>query len=61
VPKLKGKALKAAKRALAKAHCRVGKVRTKAAKGNKGVVLSQSPRAGARKPAGTKVNLVVRR
>jgi hypothetical protein len=57
-----GKALAAAKRAIGKAHCGVGKVRraysTRLAAGR---VLSQSPRHGRRLVYGAKVSLVVSR
>lgn len=59
VPKLKGKTLKAAKSALAKAHCKAGKVSKKFSKVKKGRVISQKPGAGKHEPAGTKVSLVV--
>lgn len=60
VPKLAGKKLSAARRALAKAHCKVGRVtRKKGKKANRGRVLSTSPKAGTVKPAGAKVGLVV--
>jgi beta-lactam-binding protein with PASTA domain len=60
VPKLKGKTLRAAKRALKKAHCSPGKV-TKAfsAKVRKGRVLSQKRRPGKKLAAGSKVKLAV--
>jgi beta-lactam-binding protein with PASTA domain len=61
VPKVTGRRLAAAKRAIKQAGCAVGKVSAKKAKGKKGVVLAQSPKAGATKPARTKVKLVVRR
>jgi hypothetical protein len=55
VPKLKGKKLKAARRALKRAHCRLGKVRPKGQK--KGRVKRQSRRPGKVLLAGTKVNV----
>jgi hypothetical protein len=63
VPKLKGKTLAQAKIALANANCRVGTVtrrkhaKTKAAKAQRGKVLSELPPTGARAPANTKVRL----
>jgi hypothetical protein len=63
VPKLKGKTLAQAKTALANANCRLGTVtrrkhaRTKAAKAQRGKVLSELPPAGARAPANSKVRL----
>jgi hypothetical protein len=63
VSKLKGLSLEKAKSAIAKAHCKVGKVgKPKAKKGKKLgplVVKSSSPAAGAVKPEGTKVNLTL--
>jgi FG-GAP-like repeat/PASTA domain/FG-GAP repeat len=54
------KSLAAAKQALARGHCRVGKVRrAHSAWVKKGRVISQKPRAGAVVPAGTKVDLVM--
>ena len=61
VPKLGGKNAAAAQAALAKAHCRVGRVTTKRSELKKGVVLSQSPKAGKRVKAGTRINFVVSR
>ncbi|MBV9311962.1 MAG: PASTA domain-containing protein, partial [Solirubrobacterales bacterium] len=55
VPKLKGKKLKKAKKALKKAHCRVGKVRGKHRKHGK--VKRQKPKPGTILPAGSKVNI----
>jgi hypothetical protein len=61
VPKLKGKTLKSARRALKRAHCRLGKVRKRAAKGKAGRVLKQTPKAHTTLPNGSKVNLVISR
>jgi hypothetical protein len=61
VPRLAGKKLAVARRAVRRAHCSVGRVRYARSRRARGRVVSQSPRAGARKPAGTKVNLVVSR
>jgi beta-lactam-binding protein with PASTA domain len=60
VPKVKGKRLAAAKRAIKRADCSVGKV-TKAfsAKVKRGRVISQRPTAGSQHPAGAKVRLKV--
>jgi uncharacterized delta-60 repeat protein len=60
VPKVKGKTLRAAKRALSRAHCSAGKV-TKAfsAKVKKGRVISQRPRPGTNLAAGSKVKLKI--
>jgi uncharacterized delta-60 repeat protein len=58
VPKLKGKTLRAAKRALKKAHCSPGKVtRAFSAKVRKGRVISQKPKPGKKLAAGSKVKL----
>jgi serine/threonine-protein kinase len=60
VPKLKGKALKKAKRALNAAHCRPGKVTRKHSSSvRKGHVISTSPGKGKVLPAGSKVKLTV--
>ena len=54
--------LAAAKRKLARAHCRVGKIRhTYGVSTTRGLVFSQSPAAGTVLPRGGKVNLVVSR
>jgi hypothetical protein len=60
VPKVKGKTLTAAKTAIKKAHCSVGKVTKKAsAKVKKNHVISQKPSPGKRLAKGSKVSLVV--
>lgn len=66
VPKLKHKKLKQAKRALKKAHCRLGKVKhlkAKKAKTKKRkkttVVVKQKTKAGKRLPKNARVGLVV--
>ena len=62
VPKLKGKTLKAAKKALKKAHCGVGKVTRKRSKAvRKGRVISSKPKAGKKLARGAKVALTVAR
>jgi len=62
VPKLVGKTLAAAKAALKKANCTVGKVtRARSRKVKAGRVISSKPKAGVSKPAGTAVTLVVSR
>jgi hypothetical protein len=62
VPKLRGKTLHAARVALGRAHCRVGKIhRVRSHRVRKGRVLSSAPRAGSHRGAGTKVGLVVSR
>lgn len=55
VPNLSGKKRKAARRALKKAHCRLGKVSPKGQK--TGRVKHQSRKQGMVLPAGTKVNI----
>jgi hypothetical protein len=64
VPKLRGKTLKRAKRALKRAHCKLGKVRRpKARKGRKRprlVVRSSKPGAGTKLGAGAKVGVKLR-
>jgi PKD repeat protein len=63
VPTLKGRTLKAARAAIKRALCAVGKVRSPRVKrGHKRprlVVRSQSPKAGKTVPRGTKVNLTL--
>jgi beta-lactam-binding protein with PASTA domain len=61
VPKVVGKKLLVAKRAITRARCRVGRVRKARSRRASGRVLSQSPRAGVKRPRGTRVNLVVSR
>jgi PASTA domain-containing protein len=62
VPRVTGKPLRAARGALAKANCRVGKL-TRAYSGRvkKGRVISQRPRPGTRLPSRGKVRLVLSR
>jgi hypothetical protein len=60
VPKLKGKTLKAAKKALKKAHCRAGKTsRKRSKKIRKGRVISSKPKAGKKLPNNAKVKLTL--
>ena len=62
MPKVVGKSLAKAKAAIAKSHCRTGKVgRAYSKKTKKGLVLSQTPKAGKQLANGGKVNLVVSR
>ena len=62
VPKLRGKKLSAAKRALTSSACAVGKVkREHSRKVRKGRVVSSRPAAGTTHPRGTKVALVISR
>ena len=60
VPRVVGLRLGTARKRIRRAHCRVGRVR-RAYSRRVGRVLAQSPRAGARRPAGTRVNLLVGR
>jgi hypothetical protein len=60
VPKLKGKRLKAAKRAARQASCRPGRIVHRAsAKAQSGRVIAQKPAAGTPLQAGAKVKIVV--
>jgi beta-lactam-binding protein with PASTA domain len=63
---VEGKTLPVAKRTLARANCRVGKIRrgygmTRGRWIQKGRVISQGPTFGAVLPGGSKVDLVVSR
>jgi subtilisin family serine protease len=57
VPRLSGKTVASARRALSKAGCRLGRVSGTRA----GRIVRQKPRPGVRKPAGTRVSVVVSR
>jgi PASTA domain/Divergent InlB B-repeat domain len=59
VPNVVGKSLRAAKRAIRKALCSVGKVRKAASSRRKGLVVSQSPKRDRRLKQHAKVSLVV--
>lgn len=60
VPKLRGRGVKGAKKALRKANCKPGKVvRRYSGKVKKGKVIRPRPRSGKVLPAGSKVKLVV--
>ena len=62
VPNVIGKLLPKAKARIAKAHCRVGAVRTeRSTLKKKGRVLAQQPKAGKRLKNGARVNLTVGR
>ena len=61
VPALKGKTLAAARRALRRAHCELGKVTKVRAERGRGRVLRQAKRAGRRLPARTRIAVVVGR
>jgi PASTA domain len=60
VPNVKGDTLAAAKAKIRRANCSVGKItRKKSARRHRGRVLSESPRSGSSKTAGTKIALTV--
>jgi hypothetical protein len=60
VPKLKGKKLKAAKKSLKKAECKVGKVaKEDGVTAKTGKVVGQSPKPGKKLKARTKVNVTL--
>jgi len=62
VPHIRGRRLVPARRALERAHCAVGRVRTARAKHvRRGRVVWQSHRAGGSLPKGTKVGLLISR
>ncbi|HEY6584992.1 MAG TPA: PQQ-dependent sugar dehydrogenase [Gaiellaceae bacterium] len=62
VPKLVGLKLRTAKVRLRRAHCRAGRLRAKRSTAKRrGRVIAQSPRAGARRPAGSRVRMTVGR
>jgi hypothetical protein len=61
VPKVVGKKLVTARRLIVRARCRVGRVRRARSARVRGRVLSQRPRAGAKRARGARVNLVVSR
>jgi thermitase len=62
VPKLAGKSLRRAKRALRRAHCRLGKVKQPRRGVARGLVVTRSkPKAGAIRANGTKVKLTLGR
>ena len=58
---VKRKTLPAAKRTIARATCRVGKIRRAYSWVKRGRVISQKPKFGTVLPRGGKVNLVVSR
>jgi uncharacterized delta-60 repeat protein len=62
VPRVKGKKLTQARLRIRHAHCSVGHVKRQFSPTvEKGRVISQQPEPGAKRPAGSKVNLVVSR
>jgi hypothetical protein len=61
VPRLKGRTLAAAKRALAHAGCRLGKVSKRRSRHRRGTVLDQSKAAGRKVSRGTRVAVTLAR
>ncbi len=61
VPKLKGLTLKKAKAKLKRAHCSLGKATKKRSRVRKGRVIAQTPKPGAVRKNGARVNVVVSR
>jgi hypothetical protein len=60
VPVLRGKTLRAARGALAHRHCALGSKRwARSGKVRRGRVLSQTPRPGAHRPRGARVNVIL--
>jgi hypothetical protein len=61
VPRLKGKKLKVAKRAIRQAHCRVGRVVKRHSKAKRRRVIGQRPRPRTEREAGAPVKILVSR
>jgi outer membrane protein assembly factor BamB len=61
VPRVVGRPLPAAKKAIRRAKCSVGRVRHARSARRRGRVIKQSPRPGARRVRGARVNLTVSR
>ena len=61
VPNVKGKTLAAARSAILKGHCKVGKITRAVSRVKKGRVISQAPKARRALPAGTRVSLKISR
>ncbi|MEK6274910.1 MAG: PKD domain-containing protein [Actinomycetota bacterium] len=61
VPRVVGRKLPVARTLIRRAHCVTGRIRRARSRRARGRVLAQSPRAGRRVRAGTRVNLVVSR
>jgi PASTA domain-containing protein len=59
VPRLVGKSLKAARKSLAKARCRLGSVRRTRSKRRVGMIVAQRPKPGTRLRVGGRVNVRV--
>jgi beta-lactam-binding protein with PASTA domain len=62
VPSLKGLTKAQARKLLAATHCKLGKVtKKKSAKGKKGTVIKQSPKAGSKLAPGAKVAVTLKK
>jgi beta-lactam-binding protein with PASTA domain len=61
VPNVRGKTLRQARHAIARASCRVGRVRYAWSPKRRGTVVTESPAPGTHTLAGARVNLVVSR
>jgi len=59
VPNVVGKSLRAAKKAITRAHCAVGKISHKSSAKPAGLVVSETPKSGMNGDYGTKVAVVV--
>jgi beta-lactam-binding protein with PASTA domain len=59
VPKLRGKELKAARKRIKAADCKLGKVTRKGTVGRGAKVVKQTPKAGTVRAAGSKVDVVL--
>jgi alpha-tubulin suppressor-like RCC1 family protein len=59
VPKLKGEKLKAAKKRIKAADCKLGKVSKEGTAGRRAEVVKQKPKVGTTRPAGSKINVVL--
>lgn len=61
VPRLRAKTVAKARTLLRRAHCALGRVSYARSRLRRGLIISQRPRAGASRPRGTKVKVVVSR
>ena len=61
VPKVTGMTLSAARSAITRAGCRVGRVTRRSSSAAANRVVGQAPRAGTQRPRGTRVNVTVSR
>jgi hypothetical protein len=62
VPNVRGKTLPSARRAIARTHCRIGKIRRAYSKiVKKARVISEKPKPGTQLPSRARVNLLVSR